>query len=188
MPQRKRWHDKGLPAMEFWRRRLSVHLQREVITARRPDHSTRAASGRRRAVRREAVARRKAEQHVEQQDSAVQRGGRAPADGLVTKGHAETAQRRKASCCALSAQRVEHRASATRSSSRRSRSSTLGARSKCSTRRPRSQAKPSGTNVERVGEAQQTQSDVARRGSGVNCSGGARHPARHEDRARSCTT
>jgi hypothetical protein len=74
-----------------------MHLQREVITTRRPDHSTRAASGRRRAVRREAVARRKAEQRVVQQDSAVQRGGRAPADGLVTLGHAETAQRRKAS-------------------------------------------------------------------------------------------
>jgi hypothetical protein len=76
MPQRKRWHGKGLPAMEFWQRRLSVHLQREVITARRPDHSTRAASGRRRAGRREAVARRKAEQRVEQQDSPVQRGSR----------------------------------------------------------------------------------------------------------------
>jgi hypothetical protein len=110
MPQRKWWHGKGVPAMGFWRWRLSVHLQREVITARRPDHNTRAASGRRRAARRKAVAQRKAEQCAEQQDSAVQRGGKAPTYGLDRKGQAETTQGRKTSCCVLSVQRVEHMA------------------------------------------------------------------------------
>jgi hypothetical protein len=110
MPQRKWWHGNGFPAMGFWRRRLSVHLQREVITARRPDHNTRAASGRRRAARREVVARRKVVQRAEQQDSTVQRGGKAPVDGLDTKGQAKTTQGRKTSCSVLSAQRVEHMA------------------------------------------------------------------------------